>query len=609
MNNYFIICLRLGDGILIETQLSKKDFDRVNWQDIISNCDIKECINYSQEFLSQVGKDEYDEDINAKAVFEILSFLTMPYIDHGGENQYTLSSYFDRISESNLEILKELIPDISDAEMKSRIADLLWIKKTEYKCAIIAINSYIESAKVLEDPEMWPPCFYRIKRAVGLAASLGKNNYYLKESLNHIENLLDKYDGNDSSFLSIELLNLLQERKHGSIEKYTALSKKIALLAEDEHNWWKAYHAWNTKAKWHRLAQENVEERDSLLNLVETYVKNATDDLQKTPPDYMNACGRLEDAIQELRTIGSEDERIKELHELLLEYQPKCISQMRPIQSEFSISEEQNRKAKDFVRGKTALNAIYSIASISSSPSMLELATAAERVTEKSISQLFSRKMINGAGKTTGKTGSVFSNDEEEKEKATKDYMFRTVKFFHLQSVVGIIEPARIQINEEHNAIQVEDLLPIVSNNPFVPKGRENIYALGLYFGLKGDFLTSIHLLIPQLENSIRFVLYNNGTITSGFDQYGIQNEFDINSTLIMKELTSIIPEDIIFDLRGLLIERNGSNLRNRMAHGLIDYEEYISLVEIEYVWWLILNLCYLWKTSSVSSQDETIEQ
>ena len=203
MNNYFIICLRLGDGILIETQLSKKDFDRVNWQDIISNCDIKECRKYSQKFISQVDKDEYDEDVNAKTVFEILGFLTMPYIEHDDKDQYTSSSYFDKISESNLEILKELIPDISDAEMKARIADLLWIKKTEYKCAIIAINSYIESAKVLEDPEMWPPCFYRIKRAVGLAASLGKNNYYLKESLNHIENLLDKYDGNDSSFLSI----------------------------------------------------------------------------------------------------------------------------------------------------------------------------------------------------------------------------------------------------------------------------------------------------------------------------------------------------------------------------------------------------------------------
>lgn len=196
----------LGDGILNETQISKNDFERVNWEDVISVCARKECSCYSQKFNLQMNKEEYAEDINAKAVFEILFFLTMPIFSHNNDSPYFSTDYFDRISVSNLDVLKELMPNISDAEMKARIADLLWIKKADYACAIVAINSYIESAKVLDDPKRWPPSVYRIKRAVDLAASLGKSNSYLNKALCYAESVLDNYDGKDPKFLSVELL-------------------------------------------------------------------------------------------------------------------------------------------------------------------------------------------------------------------------------------------------------------------------------------------------------------------------------------------------------------------------------------------------------------------
>ncbi|MCD4806429.1 MAG: DUF4209 domain-containing protein [Methanococcoides sp.] len=593
-----------------ETQLSKKDFERVNWQEVISVCDSKECSCYRQKFLSQMDKEEYVEDINGKAVFETLYFLTMPNLNHNDNSPYVLTNYFDRISDSNLEVLKELIPDVSDDEMKARIADLVWNKKEDYPYAIVAINSYIESAKVLDDPKRWTPSFRRIKRAVDLAASLGKNNDHLNKALCYAESVLDKYDGKDPKFLSVELLNLLRERKHGDIDTYISISEKVAIFAESEHEWRKARLAWYTKANWHRLAKDAVEERNAKLKAVEMYVKNADDDMKKTPPDYANAVGRIEDAIQELRQVGSASSRIDELHALLLEYQKGLPSQMAQIKSEFSIPEEQNRAAREFVQGKTKLEAICSLASITTSPAKSKLEDAGETDSGNLISQIIGKTIVNSEGKTTGKSGSIVSDNGMEKEKAIKANMFKKARFYHLPLVLGILEPARIQINEEHDTIQPEDLLSIVSDNPFVPEGRENIYALGLYFGLKGDFLTSIHLLIPQLENSIRFVLRNNGIITSGIDHYGIQNEYDINTTLVMPELMSIIPEDIVFDLRGLLIEgkSGGSNLRNAMAHGLIDYDKYISSTEVKYVWWLILNLCYLWKTSSVITETETTE-
>jgi len=147
----------------------------------------------------------------------------------------------------------------------------------------------------------------------------------------------------------------------------------------------------------------------------------------------------------------------------------------------------------------------------------------------------------------------------------------------------------------EHR-IRIEDVLPFVANNPFVPQGREYIYARGLHAGFTGDFLVAAHLLLPQVENSIRHLLYQQGHVVSNLTSHDIQNELDLNTVYdkFRKELTAILGEDIAFDLEGLLIERFGSNLRNETAHGLMNHDQFFS-GSVVYFWWLTLHLCVLY--------------
>ncbi|WP_292373013.1 MULTISPECIES: DUF4209 domain-containing protein [unclassified Methanosarcina] len=590
--------------------LDKSDFNKSNWQEVISSCDKKECLQYSTIFFNRAKEAESNGDSKNKTIFQILGLITSPILRESKEKPFVLEENFDNIKDLYLGILVDLTPDIFDAEMRARISDLLWIKKKDYKCALNAIDSYIESSKILEDPESWTSSFYRIRRAVDLAASLGKKSEKFETTIKYMEAILETYNGEDPKFLSIKIMELLQEYKKGDTEKYSLLSEKIALKAENYHDWWKAEHAWKTKAKWHRLAGEIDQEREALIRRVETYVKNAEDDVNKNPPDYINACGRIENAIQEYRKIGNEEKRIENLHKLLLEYQPKSTLQMFPIPLEISIPEEQIKKAKEFVRGKTLQDAIFTLSSITHPPEISKLKEDVEKTTiEYPMANLFYNKLVNEEGKQIGSGGSILSSNPHEREVATNNNMFKHAKIHHQFIYLGIIEPAKQQIIQDHDLITTQDLFPLVFNNPFVPVGREFIYASGLFAGLNGDFLTSIHLLIPQLENSIRYILTNNGIIVSGLDQNGTQNEYDLNITLKMKELNEIMPEDIVFDLRGLLIERYGSNLRNRMAHGLIDYNEYKFSLEIRYLWWLTLSLCYLWKVASRCSSEKEAEQ
>lgn len=193
-------------------------------------------------------------------------------------------------------------------------------------------------------------------------------------------------------------------------------------------------------------------------------------------------------------------------------------------------------------------------------------------------------------GKVIGQQASIFSNDPNEVDEAIRQNMLRHAEFHRLFIVQSIIEPARHQIILEHNP-QLSDLMPIVSDNQFVPENREMIYAKGLFHGLEGDFIEAAHLLIPQIENSLRFLLRKKGIVTSKIDSNGIQNERNLNDILYISETEEIFGKDIIFDLQGLLVERFGANLRHRMAHGLMDYPSFFN-IHISYLWALTLRLC-----------------
>ena len=78
---------------------------------------------------------------------------------------------------------------------------------------------------------------------------------------------------------------------------------------------------------------------------------------------------------------------------------------------------------------------------------------------------------------------------------------------------IGLIVPALEQINLDHH-ISPNDLVEIVTNSPFIPPDRQNIFLRGLYHGFILDFMVASSLLVPQIENSLRYVLQQHGVIS-----------------------------------------------------------------------------------------------
>lgn len=598
--------------------LTKDDFDSCDWQQVIEHSEQKECDIYSRLFFEKARKAEEAGNTKAKEVFALLGGIaSLMFTLDNKESPFSpvvvwhdrRSLIVDDLTDEQLNVLAEIAPEVKDPEMRARLADVIWIRTRNYHIAGLAVDAYLESATILEHPEKWVQCARRIERALQLAAALGKNNQYFPKVIQYIEHLLDRYRGEDPSFLSAEMMELLLEQRQGEPDKYASYAEKAAKRAEQENNWHKARTYWEIWGRCLALTGDASRRFAGLEAAAETYLREAEAAAIGSNPRYMATAWNIQSAIEILRKIPGKRERIQELRLLLLDYQQKSMKEMGKIEASFDVTELQE-KGRGHVKGKRLQEALFSLAFIAPVPRVEALRKlVVELAKQFPFQALLSVVAVNDSGKTMGYRPSIMSDEPDDAEKAIRTEMFRQATLFRLTHTLGYVEPAKEQINLEHN-IRLRDLLPFVANNPFVPPGREMIYARGLLAGLSGDMLVAAHLLVPQLENSIRHLLIRQGHILSNLDDNGIQDEFDLNRIFydFWDKLVDFFGEDMAFDLRGLLIERFGANLRNEEAHGLMDYDSFFS-PQISYMWWLTLRLCCSVLVASSTQDDQQQNQ
>jgi hypothetical protein len=577
--------------------LTKDDFINSRWQDVVNSSERKDCLTYNNAFWKKAEEAKEARNVREQAVLEILAFITGAAIKPESTEEF-FAEFFQNLTDEHLGFLAEIAPEISDPELHARVADILWVRRRDFRMAQLAVTAYLKSATELENSKNWNQCFKRIERALRLARRI---RYQPEAVVAHIEAVLDRYNGEDPLWLSAKLMELLQDKKLKLQEfidpkkKYAALAEKAASSAETAHDWDRARTYWEIKAEWHHFEKDGEKKRAALMRAAETYVKEAEDALKRNPAPYLMASHHLQKAVEAFRSIrGTKEEtadakaRAEEVHKLLIQHQGESLKELITISHDVDISDEVEQ-ARAHVRGKEFQDALFALALLGVPTRVSHLR---QRVQDTPLlSRFMPVVMMNEMGKVVARQ----SSDPDKAEADTRFEMYRLAVEYQRLHAQAYIEHARDQINLEHS-VQVNDLLPIVSHSPFVPPEREYLFAKGLYAGLTGDFFTSTHILIPQIENSVRYLLWTRDAITSGLDQKGIQKEHYLTSTLYPRnypEITSIFDEDTLFDLQGLLVEHSGSNLRNRMAHGLINDDGFLSPL-MSYLWWLTLRLCCL---------------
>ncbi|MDQ4120345.1 MAG: DUF4209 domain-containing protein [Acidobacteriota bacterium] len=578
--------------------LTKEDFIKSGWDKAIEGIEGKFSHSYSSAFYSKINElsDERHKEIFLLLAILMTSALKLDSPDNPFSN-------IDRFNDEHLKFFSEIIDEVTHDEIKSRMADVLWLRTKSHKMAEVAVEAYLTSAKTLEDFENWAQTQRRIERALQLASMLGKKRELYQKVLDRIFDLLDRCNGADPLYLSAELMRLLQERREGDANKYAQFCEKLALNAEVQNDFHKARRYWETKAGWHFQIKDNTSARDARLKVAESYEKESDFNLKNRNPKYLMASYPIEQAIVAYRNAGDSNKKIEELQLKLREYQSKGVEELALISSDSVDISDIVIQAEKAVSEKSFIDSLKSLALLSSPNKVCRIRKQVEENRKKYIFHTFFPKKLFSAN------GRILAVQPTEGEEAVLADMFEYATHTYQISAKGFIEPARHVILLEHQA-RIFEFYDLMMNHPFIPQNREFIVARGLHAGLNGDFLTAIHFLIPQIEESVRYILIKSGIVPSSFDDKGIQDEYNLNRLLtnpkFTEKLTGIFGEDLVFDLRGLLVERFGANLRNDMAHGLIDHNSFYSYGAI-YFWWLALRfylLPYIFKKETESETE-----
>lgn len=590
-------------------QLTKEIFEELGWQDIIVRCKKNECFDYCGAFASRAVKAAESSDTTAYEVFDLLRRATLASFKAGSGNEPFLEEWLLSFSEDQVALFRDLALGVLDAEMCARLADIVWERFRDPNMARLAVDSYLKSASALEQ-DHWLHSFDRLERSTNIARLLGKNREPFARSIKQIEDVLNRYDGNDSSFFSAMLMEILQEHRQGDNLKYAALAEIAAKRAIAEREWDRARRYLFIEAESYFRSDQSEMGTETRLRMLETHVEEAAEIVSSSNSGlpYSQACHRIERAIKGYQDIGGPSSKVRrdELYRLLREYQKQAQQELSSFP--VPIADDQletlgNVLAKQIVekiKGKSLEEALRALASLPLLQDVVQMREPVEKFVKRSpVALLFPLMMHNTDGRVAGRPPLKPSSEQEQIEAEIRAHMFTNSNEGRIWRVSNILIPAIEQIKCEHR-IRLDDLKQIVVDSPFIPAGREHIFASALQIGLAGDYFVAAHLLIPQIENSLRHVLSLHGAITSGFNPQSVQNHYDINVMLnnaeLEEKLASILGNNTVFELKGLLVHRFGANLRNEIAHGTLGADEFNSQfygLQSVYLWWLGLRLCF----------------
>ncbi|MEA3189119.1 MAG: hypothetical protein QOD99_2949, partial [Chthoniobacter sp.] len=513
-------------------------------------------------------------------------------------------------SPTDTEVLRQLTAVTDDPEIRARFADVACSRKFSPEMAREAVASYLAAATLREDVEHWPRFHHYLLRAAQLAHRLGRKNQPFADVEKHVEDLLKRASPTDSGLCCVRLLDLVAEFGFGDAATYAALAEEMAERLERASKFDFAGRYWTVAVDLHRDAKRPDDANRCRLRAAETHILEADGLEKQAGAGGLNITHHLSSGLEALRRAGADKDRIEEVHQRLLRAQKESLKEMGTFSHEMDIS-ELKKKAREAVSGCGLRTALIRLATGVDPVDPVKLrAEVEEHAKNFPLQALIPASIVDHEGRVIGQRPSMFTNDPDQYEAALESEMFR-----HVTGPAGewpfrvsaFIEPAMMQIFEEYRP-DWRDLVGLVRNNPFVPPGHEEFFVRGIHAGLTGDLVAVAQYLAPQVENSIRVVLEQKGVITSKFDEEQIQQVRTLDKLLLLPQTLELFGAGHIFELRGVLSEPLGWNLRNRVAHGLVTADGCYTPASIM-LWWLVVRFCVFPLVSQAGEAADSPEQ
>ena len=503
--------------------------------------------------------------------------------------------------------------------LKARLADLVWLvgQPRNIDFALAAIDSY---RSVPLDAQTWflsaLDCWQRALRLARMCSRAASGRLLQMESA-----LLDRFEAarTEDGFLRLKVADLM---KTNSLAKRQGNSIATGLrdfghTFDTGHDFHKARSYFQGATNWFKASADEDNAMRTLVAKADCWVKEADTRLSSTDPSHAVAASFFESAIQTLRRVprsqrqplGVED-RLDLLNERLRDAGKGAAEQMSSIDGPSIDISELVHAAREAVAGKTQADALRAFVSLEPWVTVEKLRSdALDTLRRYPLQALFPSSVMSPDGRVVAKyPGAAVNEAATDTDDAAVHHQMLSAHSLHVSlAVQAKILPALETLRCEHRIREFE-FIELSKHASIAPDGRGILIGKSLFAGYDGDFATALHLLVPQVEHMLRFHLNRAGVGTRHLDDKGIETEKGLNALLAVPESTELFGPDLIFEISVVFADPGGPNLRNLVAHGLLDEATASYSAHTVYAWWLVLKLVFLafWNSLSAKKRQTT---
>lgn len=482
-------------------------------------------------------------------------------------------------------------------ELRARVYDLVWEARRDPSKAILAIGEYQQSARTLaRSPK--GSCYARdnLARAVAIAARMKKRDL-VEEVVNAAVELVTDVATTESARITIA--RFLVENEKGDPAVIADLLRPIvenehaqAGTEDGGHNWDWLRGAWKLLADAERGAGRGEAATKALLERAETYSTQARWLATRKGASAMLGAHLLREGIEALRQLPGTEERRNELLRDLREVQKKVIEEMQEFHGPSIDLTEAAHNAIDAVSGLRFREALFALVRLGPIPGIEQIRQFAHaRAKQSPLMTFVPRAIVDADGRLVRHEPAARFDDPTSGPAALRAEMIRVLADLRGAFVTGLVDPARRQIASEH-AASLADWLDVLADSPIVDGSRARTWIRGLDAGLRGDFIVSSYLLVPQIEHALRLIVASTGVLPEWIAPDGVQQYKLLSAILEEPALKKILGESLHFEIDALLT-KEGENFRNLLAHGLFS-DGAVASGEGVYIWHLALRIVLL---------------
>lgn len=481
-----------------------------------------------------------------------------------------------KFTNDQIKYYEQRLNETNNLFLKVRYSDFLFehgnkkITKTKYEISKCLLSCLVEILTYYSDDFNYTSVLARLVEVSLLMGDREK----LEKAIELIYLKMDEFDYNNEYSYVYELSKLIREilkSRHKKIILENHLNKIIIVLEKaiknnfEDKNYYLHRVFCEELSQYRKFDLISSERRSELKKEIgKSYELEAEYQQGRNNKSLLVKANFLEKAMEKYMEIG-EREKSNKMKILVKwtyeEYENSNEMNLIRIPIEFP-KEEIDKIIEGFISSDVQI----SLDKIAYSNDLIPKITVIEDLVDKlskefPLQGLISKGLLNDGKKVV----------ETTTEEDNKTINFNSNYMHHLNINVELLLKAIFDKLISEFEISTEDFMQKFNKWELLDNKNVPFIEHGISRFLEKDYLSALHILVPQFESTVRRMFSKAGYSTTSIRKGNTQQEVTFNEFLLRDDVKSTLGNDVHKLIQIVMVEQSGLNLRNEIAHGLIE--------------------------------------